>query len=310
VAYYADTYSSLVTPTQVALFDSHLHAVRRLDNNSVYSREEYHFGKTLPVNVELSDGTNLNGLITYPPDFGGTTTSGGGMWKYPIWIKTYAGPHTPTVQDAWLGGRVQDQVLASLGIVVFQVDPRSASGKSRESAWTAYKHLGVGELKDLEAAVDWISKNHWVDSKRIGLQGHSYGGYITAYALTHSKKFCAGIAGAPVTDWRNYDSIYTERYMGLPQDNPAGYDAGSVVKAAKNLHGKLLIIHGLVDDNVHFQNTVQLIHELEKADKDFEVMVYPLARHGIHGRHYQRQMVNFITRSLGIDAQVPSESKE
>ncbi|MFL5331128.1 MAG: DPP IV N-terminal domain-containing protein [Gemmataceae bacterium] len=301
--YFADTWSSLQEPTTVLLYESSRNLIRRLDINPVYSREEYRFGKIDSVQVECPDGITLSGLITFPPNFEPAK-------KYPVWVKTYAGPHTPTVQDIWAGGRVQDQVLASLGIVVFQVDPRSASGKSRESAWTAYKHLGVGELKDLEAAVNWISKNPWVDPKRIGLQGHSYGGYITAYALTHSKKFCAGIAGAPVTDWRNYDSIYTERYMGLPQDNPAGYDAGSVVKAAKNLHGKLLIIHGLIDDNVHFQNSVQLIHELEKADKDFEVMVYPLSRHGIHGRHYQRQIINFITRSLGIDAQVPPESKE
>ena len=111
------------------------------------------------------------------------------------------------------------------------------------------------ELKDLEEAVDWLCKNPWADAKRVGMSGHSYGGFMTAYALTHSKKFAAGIAGAPVTDWRLYDTIYTERYMGLPEENPEGYDKTSVVKAAANLHGKLLLVHGLMDDNVHVQNT-------------------------------------------------------
>src|SRR5205807_4809192 len=109
-----------------------------------------------------------------------------------------------------------------------------------------------------------------------------------------------GIAGAPVTDWRNYDTIYTERYMNTPQENPDGYDATSVVKAARNLHGKLLLVHGLMDDNVHVQNSVQFVQELQRADKDFEVMFYPRARHGIFGRHYQRLTLTFMTKALGV----------
>ena len=110
------------------------------------------------------------------------------------------------------------------------------------------------------------------------------------------EKFAAGIAGAPVTDWRNYDTIYTERYMNTPQENPDGYDATSVVKAAGKLHGRLLLLHGLRDDNVHVQNTVQFVDALQRADKDFDVMIYPRARHGIFGRHYQRQTVEFMRR--------------
>jgi dipeptidyl-peptidase-4 len=132
----------------------------------------------------------------------------------------------------------------------------------------------------------------------VGLSGHSYGGFLTAFCLTHSTKFAAGIAGAPVTDWRNYDSIYTERFMNTPQENPDGYAAASVVKAAKNLHGRLLLLHGLRDDNVHLQNTVQLVHELQRADKDFEVMIYPTARHGIGGKHYQRLWVDFVRKTM------------
>ena len=119
---------------------------------------------------------------------------------------------------------MQPQMLANLGIIVFQLDPRSASGKGAQSTWTAYRQLGVQELKDIECGVDWLTKHPYVDAKRIGMQGHSYGGFMTAYAMTHSKLFAAGISGSPVTDWRNYDSIYTERYMNTPQENPDGYD--------------------------------------------------------------------------------------
>jgi dipeptidyl-peptidase 4 len=233
-----------------------------------------------------------------PPDFDPAK-------KYPVWTFTYAGPHMPSVRDSF-NGSVQDQALATAGIVVFRVDPRSASGKGVASAWTAYKQLGVQETKDLDDAMDWLTGFPWVDAKRLGLSGHSYGGYMTAYALTHSKKFAAGIAGAPVTDWRNYDTIYTERYMGTPQDNPQGYDDSSVVKAAKNLHGRLLLLHGEMDDNVHVQNTLQLIDALQKAEKDVEVMIYPRARHGL-GPTATRQIVQFIIKNMtGVEPKLPT----
>ena len=131
------------------------------------------------------------------------------------------------------------------------------------------------------------------------MAGHSYGGYMTSYAMTHSNLFAAGIAGAPVTDWRDYDSIYTERYMALPQDNLEGYNVSSVVKAASKLHGKLLILHGAIDDNVSLRNTMRLVEALEDANKDFELMIYPSSRHGIGGAHYTRLQLDFIRRTLG-----------
>ena len=130
------------------------------------------------------------------------------------------------------------------------------------------------------------------------MSGHSYGGFLTAYCLTHSKLFAAGIAGAPVTDWHDYDSIYTERYMSTPQANPDGYKKTSVVRAARDLHGKLLILHGLMDDNVHVQNTMQLANALQRADRDFEMMIYPRARHPIFGKHYRRLVLEFMQRTL------------
>ena len=135
------------------------------------------------------------------------------------------------------------------------------------------------------------------------MSGHSYGGFLTAYVLTHSKRFAGGIAGAPVTDWRLYDTIYTERYMDLPQNNPDGYKQTSVVKAASDLHGQLLILHGGIDDNVHLQNTFTFVDRLQRADKAFELMIYPKSRHGIGGMHYHRQVTDFIRTVL----QLPEE---
>ena len=154
-------------------------------------------------------------------------------------------------------------------------------------------------MKDVEDAINWLKKEPYVDGSRIGMSGHSYGGYLTAYCMTHSDLFAAGIAGAPVTDWRDYDSIYTERYMLTPQENPEGYNASSVVRAAGNLHGRLLILHGLMDDNVSIRNTVRLVDALQRADKDFEMMIYPPSRHGIGGAHYQRIQREFIHRLGG-----------
>ena len=179
------------------------------------------------------------------------------------------------------------------------MDPRSASGKGAASAWKAYKHLGVQELEDIKDAINWLKQKPYVDGARIGMAGHSYGGYITSYAMTHSDLFAAGIAGAPVTDWRDYDSIYTERYMGLPQENPDGYNVSSVVRAAGKLHGKLLILHGAIDDNVSLRNTMRLVQALEGANKDFELMIYPSSRHGIRSPHYNRLQLDFIRRTLG-----------
>ena len=290
---YLDRQSDDFTPTQTVLRQLRAKPVRVIDANPVRERERYQFGKYERHQIKTADGFELEAAITYPPDFHPLN-------RYPVWVLTYAGPHTPTVRDGWGSGRVMEQVIAASGVAVVRVDPRSASGKGAESAWTCYKKLGVGELKDLETAVDWIGKNPWADAARVGLSGHSYGGFITAYALTHSKKFAAGVAGAPVTDWHYYDTVYTERYMGLPAENEGGYEATSVVTAAKNLSGKLLLCHGLIDDNVHPQNSLRLIEELQKEGREFEVMVYPGSRHPILPAHYPQAQVRFIRKALGV----------
>jgi dipeptidyl-peptidase-4 len=290
---FIDTWSSSKQPAQVVLRATDTgEVVRRLDINPVLDLAKYRVGETELVQIPLEDGFVLEGSVTRPPQFDPTK-------KYPVWFSTYAGPHAPTVSDSW-SVRGFDQALASAGYMVFRADPRSASGKGAQSAWAAYKQLGVPELKDIEAAIDWLCRTYpWSDRDRVGIQGHSYGGFMTAFALTHSDKFAAGIAGAPPTDWRDYDSIYTERYMLTPQENPDGYDATSAVKAAAKLKGRLLLAHGGMDDNVHAQNTMRLVKAFQDAARQFDLMIYPENRHGIGGRHYQRLQWEFIQRTLG-----------
>jgi dipeptidyl aminopeptidase/acylaminoacyl peptidase len=290
--FFIDSHSSHGSTTQIHLYRSDGSLGRTLDTNPVFALEEYQLGKLELVQIRTPDGFILEGSLLKPADFEPGR-------RYPVWFMTYGGPHAPTVRDSWSPRRANDEVLAHLGFLVFRCDPRSASGKGACSTWTAYRQLGVQELKDIESAIGWLKQYPFVDASRIGMSGHSYGGFLTAYALTHSKLFAAGIAASPVTDWHNYDSIYTERYMNTPQENPDGYRSTSVVQAARNLHGKLLLVHGLMDDNVHLQNSAQLLQALQRTDKDFEVMFYPRARHGISGKHYQKLMVDFMRRTLG-----------
>jgi len=291
--YFIDTWSNKSTPPKVSLCATDGTEIRTLDRNPVYEREEYRFGTLEQFQIPMSDGFLLEATLLKPPDFNDAH-------KYPVWFKTYGGPHSPTISDAWEGGYATDQMLAQMGMLVFRCDPRSASGKGACSAWSAYKQLGVQELKDIEEAIAWLKGKPYVDGDRIGMSGHSYGGFMTAYVLTHSTQFAGGIAGAPPTDWHLYDSIYTERYMDTPQNNPDGYDRTSVVKAAANLHGRLLIIHGGIDDNVHPENTFKLVDALQKADKQFELMMYPTSRHGVGGMHYHRLVVNFMKTVLQL----------
>ncbi|MBC7771446.1 MAG: prolyl oligopeptidase family serine peptidase, partial [Pyrinomonadaceae bacterium] len=292
--YFIDSWSDHQTPTSVALFRSNGSRLRTLDSNPVYSHEEYQRGDFELVQIPARDGFLLEASVLLPPGYDPAV-------RYPVWLQTYAGPHAPSVFDSWQGGRLGDEALAREGVIVFRTDPRSASGKGAKSAWTAYKQLGVQELMDLEDAVKWLCKLPYVDPTRIGISGGSYGGFMTAYALTHSTVFSAGVAISSPTDWRDYDSIYTERYMGMPQENPEGYDKTSVVKAAKNLHGRLLLVHGTMDDNVHMLNSLKLVRALQAANKQFEFMLYPGSRHGVGGGHYRAMFYDFIRRTFQLE---------
>jgi dipeptidyl-peptidase-4 len=207
------------------------------------------------------------------------------------------------VHNAWGGSQyMYHQLLAQKGIIVWICDNRTASGKGAESTWPIYKNFGELELRDIEDGVSWLKQQPYVDSSRIGIHGWSYGGFMTSYALTHSTSFAMGIAGGTVSDWRDYDSVYTERYMGLPQDNPDGYRRSSPRWAANDLRSPLLLIHGAIDDNVHPQNTMQFVYELQKAQKPFRLMLYPKSRHGVTDpaqvKHLRTMMLDFTLEHL------------
>src|SRR4030095_8127011 len=223
--------------------------------------------------VRTRDGYPMEAALIKPPGFDPAK-------KYPVYQHTYGGPHAPQVRNGWYGtNSLFLQLVAERGVVVFVCDNRSASGKGLVSASTSYKRMGPSELRDVEDGVTWLKSQPWVDPTRIGIGGWSYGGFMTAYALTHSHSFAMGIAGAPVVDWHNYDSIYTERVMLTPEHNPDGYKDTSVLRAAKDLHGELLLLHGTIHANVHPQNTHQLAFELQKAGKPFRMMTYVKNRH-------------------------------
>jgi dipeptidyl-peptidase-4 len=293
---FVDHWSNVTTPTQVRLHRADGSEVRVIDENRVAALADYKLSTPEFLQVKTRDGFAMEAMLIKPPDFDPSK-------RYPVFQSTYAGPHSPSVHDAWGGtGNLFLQLLAQKGIVVWICDNRTASGKGAESEWPLYKHFGESELADIEDGVAWLKAQPWVDASRIGISGWSYGGFMTSYALTHSQSFAMGIAGGTVSDWMNYDSIYTERYMMTPEHNKDGYKRTSVTAAAKNLHGKLLLIHGAIDDNVHPQSSMQLAYELQKADQPFEFMLYPKSRHGVSDRalvrHMRGMMLDFIERTL------------
>ena len=275
-AFVLDRWSSFDHPMIVRVLDDAGEVVREIGQATKGDgAAKYAFAEKRRLSIPARDGYELDACVTLPVDW----KEGG---RYPVFLPTYSGPDAPSVRDAW-SHTTYGQFLAHQGFVVLQVNVRSASGRGQVHTGTCYKQLGVQELKDLEDAVDHVCATLGGDPARVAISGWSYGGFMAAYALTHSTKFALGFAGAGVHDWRLYDTIYTERYMQTPETNAAGYDAGSVVKAAKNLHGHLVLLHGTMDDNVHLQNTMQLLWELQRAGKqNVELMVYPRSRHGLH----------------------------
>ena len=254
--------------------------------------------------MNTPDGTKLNGWMIKPTDFDPNK-------KYPVLMFVYGGPGSQTVTNSWGGNNyLWYQVLADKGAIVVSVDNRGTGARGAEFKKVTYANLGKYEIEDQIEAAKWLGKQSYIDKNRIGIWGHSFGGYMTLLGLTKGEGvFRAGISVAPVTSWRYYDSIYTERFLKTPQENAAGYDDNSPLMFADQLQGDLLLIHGTGDDNVHFQNAVAMQDALISANKQFESFYYPNRNHGVGGGitslHRFNMMTNFLERKL-IN---PSEEK-
>jgi dipeptidyl-peptidase-4 len=290
-AYYMDTASSLATPPRSTLHESDGSQI------AVFQEAVPPDVEILPteiVKLKVSDGALLYARMIKPARFSPDK-------KYPVIVMIYGGPGVQTVHDAWSGADF-DQVLAQRGYLIWQLDNRGSSGRGHLWESKIYHETGVQELKDQLDGIHYLETLGFADMTRVGISGWSYGGYMTLYSLANAPSvFRAGIAGAPVTDWRNYDTIYTERYMGLPEENPEGYKRSSPQTDAGDIKARLLIVHNLEDDNVHFQNTVQMVNVLEKAGKQFQMLVYPQKSHGVTGpvrKQMLQAMMEFFDKSL------------
>ena len=254
------------------------------------SRSIDDYGLIPPKYLEFKadDSTALYGQLFLPPG----ETSG----KIPVIINVYGGPAAQLVRDTWEGSTgLFHQALLQKGFAVFMVDNRGTPNRDRKFQTSIRHQFGAIELSDQLAALNQLLTQYpQLDKDRVAIWGWSNGGSMTLYSMTHSDAFKAGVSVAPVTDWHNYDTIYTERYMGLPKDNAKGYDESTIPKAADKLHGSLFLVHGTSDDNVHFQNSIQMIDALIKADKKFRLMIYPNKTHGIAGKAARTQLFQLI----------------
>jgi len=293
-AFYLASFSNLATPPRRTLHRNDGTEWAVFQESDRKPLETYDLLPAEIMPVKAPDGALLYARLMKPAGFQPGK-------KYPAILLVYGGPHAQTVRNAW-SGLAFDQVLAHHGFVVWQLDNRGSAGRGHRWEAEVFRNFGAKELEDQKAGLRHLISMGFVDPARIGIHGWSFGGYMTLYSLLNAPDlFAAGIAGAPVTDWRNYDTIYTERYMGLPSENPQGYRRSSPVHSAENLKAKLLLIHNFEDDNVLFQNTLQMAAALERAGKLFSMVVYPQKAHRVSGalrRHLNQTMLSFFEETL------------
>jgi dipeptidyl-peptidase-4 len=299
--YFITVYSNVSTPPKQALLDNNGKLIKELADSKSADFASYNIGKTEMITIPTDDGYHLPAVITYPVDFDEHKT-------YPVIFSIYGGPNAGTVTNTWKGNAIQ--WWANEGIIQIAVDHRASGQFGKEGVALMHRNLGKWEMKDYITAAKWLKAKPWVNQKKLLITGHSYGGYMTAMALTYGADyFDYGYAGAPVTSWELYDSAYTERFMDTPKENPEGYKNASVLTYVNQYKGLLRIMHGDMDDNVHMQNTIQLINKLEDANKHFELMVYPGGRHGwtaTKGKHDFTERVRFYYQNL-LEKPVPAE---
>jgi len=274
--YFYDSYSNIDQPEKMTLYNGKGKELRQLGDSKTPEMDEYNWGKVELFNIPTEDGWELPAGWILPPDFDPSK-------KYPVIFSIYGGPNSPSVRNAYMG-YASRHFLAQNGIIVISVDHRSTGHHGKKGVELMHRNLGKWEMHDYIEAVKWLRNKPFIDPDKMGITGGSYGGYMTCMALTFGADyFTHGIAGSSVTTWTLYDNVYTERYMDTPEQNPEGYENGSVMTWADQYKGHLLITHGTIDDNVHMQNSIQLISKLQDLNKNFEFMAYPGQRHGIGG---------------------------
>ncbi|RSK31175.1 S9 family peptidase [Hymenobacter metallilatus] len=298
--YYLNYHSEAGVPAVVSLRsgqDGKL--VKVLEDNAKLREKLNQYNLATPefFTFKTSEGVELNGQMLKPTNFDATK-------KYPVLMHVYGGPGSQTNADSWGGTNyLWHQMLAENGYIVVIVDGRGTGARGAAFKKVTYANLGKLETIDQGEGAKYLGTLPYVDKTRIGIWGWSFGGYMTTLALTkNADLFKMGVAVAPVTNWRYYDTVYTERFLKTPQDNPQGYDDNSPVQHADKLRGKLLLVHGTGDDNVHFQNSVAFVDAMVKNNKDFQTLYYPNRNHGIYGGntrlHLYRQMTEFVLKNL------------
>ncbi|OGC22721.1 hypothetical protein A2247_02825 [candidate division WOR-1 bacterium RIFOXYA2_FULL_41_14] len=258
--------------------------------------KEYGFAKKEFLTIKTENNITLNAWMIKPLNFDPAK-------KYPVFMYVYGGPGHQTVMDEFDYNSVWYQLLAQKGYIVVSVDTRGSGARGADFRKVTYGQLGKYETIDQIDAAKYLGTLPYVDKTRIGIQGWSYGGYMSTLCLSKgSDVFKMAIAVAPVTNWRFYDSVYTERYMGLPQNNADGYDDNSPINHVEKIKGKFLLVHGTADDNVHFQNSMELVDALVKANIQFDMQFYPNKNHSIYGGntrlHLFTKMTSFVLENL------------
>mgnify|MGYP001170860322 FL=1 len=297
--YFINQHSDANTPYNFSLFNATGTEVRTLKDNATLNKTLANYALSTKefFNFETSEEVNLNGWMMKPHDFDETK-------EYPVFMYLYGGPGSQQVTDAWGGSNfLWFQMLTQQGYIVACVDNRGTGARGAEFKKCTYQQLGKLETQDQIEANRHLASLPYVDGSRIGIFGWSYGGYMSSLCLLKgADDFKMAIAVAPVTNWRYYDSIYTERYMRTPQENTSGYDDNSPINHVEKLKGNYLLVHGSADDNVHYQNTMEMTTALINANKQFDLFIYPNKNHGIYGGytrlHLFTKMTNFIKENL------------
>ena len=292
--YFYDRFNNGTTPRRLSIVTDRGKLVRVMGEKTLADYKPYRIDAPKYFTIEGDEGRIYYARIYYPHDFDPNK-------KYPLILSVYGGPHGQVVRDTFDAG--MNQVWTANGFIVFSIDNRGSWGRGHVWETPVHRRFGEIELADHLVGIDYMKKQPYVDPGRIGIWGWSFGGYLTCYAMVKAPDvFRAGAAVAPVTDWKLYDTIYTERYMDHPLDNPDGYRDSSPVNFAENLKGALFLAHGVSDDNVHIQNTYQMVDALLEANKDYTLFVYPQRNHGIWGEerriHLFNRMLEFFKNNL------------